>query len=160
MNNIFVEEHKQILFALIKHKVDFIIIGGYAVIHYGYDRNTGDMDIWLQTGNENRDKLINALRDFGIVDEQLETLSKIDFSNPVPVFYFGEIPRKIEFITLISNVKFKDAIKNINYFSLENEKIPVISYKDLILSKVTSTPLKDKADIEELQRINKYRENK
>ena len=116
MNNIFVEEHKQILFALIKHKVDFIIIGGYAVIHYGYDRNTGDMDIWLQTGNENRDKLINALRDFGIVDEQLETLSKIDFSNPVPVFYFGEIPRKIEFITLISNVKFKDAIKNINYF--------------------------------------------
>ena len=45
MNNIFVDEHKQILFALIKNKVDFIIIGGYAVIHYGYDRNTGDMDI-------------------------------------------------------------------------------------------------------------------
>ena len=62
MINIFVEEHKQILFALIKNKVDFMIIGGYAVIHYGYHRNTGDMDIWLQTGNENRDKLINALK--------------------------------------------------------------------------------------------------
>ena len=40
MINIFVEEHQQILLALIKHKVNFIIIGGYAVIYYGYDRNT------------------------------------------------------------------------------------------------------------------------
>jgi predicted nucleotidyltransferase len=160
MINIFVEEHRQILFALIKHKVDFIIIGGYAVIHYGYDRNTGDMDIWLQTGNENRDKLLNALRDFGIIDEHLETLKKMDFTNPVTVFYFGEIPRKIEFITLISNVKFENAIQHVNYFPLENEKIPVIHYNDLILSKLTSTRLKDKADIEELERINKYRKGK
>ena len=160
MINIFVAEHQQILFALIKHKVDFMIIGGYAVIHYGYDRNTGDMDIWLQTGNENRDKLINALRDFGITDEHLETLKKMDFTNPVPVFYFGEIPRKIEFITLISNVRFEDAIQHVNYLPVENEKIPVIHYNDLILSKLTSTRLKDKADIEELERINKYRKGK
>jgi hypothetical protein len=160
MTNIFVEEYKQVLFALIKNKVDFIIIGGYAVIYYGYDRNTGDMDIWLQTGNENRDKLINALRDFGIIDEHLETLKKMDFTNPVPVFYFGEIPRKIEFITLISNVKFEDAIQHVNYLPVENEKVPVIHYNDLILSKLTSNRLKDKADIEELERINKHREGK
>jgi hypothetical protein len=101
--------------------------------------------------------LINALRDFGIIDEHLETLKKMDFTNPVPVFYFGEIPRKIEFITLISNVKFEDAIQHVNYLPVENEKIPVIHYNDLILSKLTSNRLKDKADIEELQRINKYR---
>jgi hypothetical protein len=51
-------------------------------------------------------------------------------------------------------------IKNVNYLPLENAKIPVIGYNDLILSKLTSTRLKDKADIEELQRINKYRTNK
>lgn len=65
MINLFTEEHRELLTALIKNKVDFMLVGGYAVIHYGYDRSTGDMDIWLKTGNRNRDKLINALKDFG-----------------------------------------------------------------------------------------------
>lgn len=46
--NIFLEEHRKFLFLLIKHHVEFILIGGYAVIIYGYERGTGDMDIWLK----------------------------------------------------------------------------------------------------------------
>ncbi len=49
MINLFTDEHQELLAALIKHKVDFMLIGGYAVIHYKYDRNTGDMDIWIKT---------------------------------------------------------------------------------------------------------------
>ncbi len=56
MINILLEEHQQILLALAKYEVNFMLIGGYAVIHYGYERTTGDMDIWLQLGNENRDR--------------------------------------------------------------------------------------------------------
>lgn len=157
MINVFLDEHQQILFALVKHKVNFILIGGYAVIHYGYERTTGDMDIWLQLGNENRDKLINALADFGIEDEYLEILKQTDFTNPVEVIHVGEPPRRIDFLTLISNIKFEDAIKNVNYFPAADINIPVIHYNHLILSKLTSNRLKDKADVEELQRINKYR---
>lgn len=157
MINLFTEEHQQLLSALLKHKVDFMLVGGYAVIHYGYDRNTGDMDIWLKTGNENRGKLIKALRDFGVINDHIETLKKMDFTDPVPVFYFGKEPRKIDFITLIANVKFEEAIPHVNYIDLENVKVPVIHYNHLIFSKLTSNRLKDKADIEELQRINKYR---
>ena len=157
MINIFVEEHQQILFALIKHKVNFILIGGYAVIHYGYDRNTGDMDIWLQTGNENRDKLIAALSDFGVIEEHLNTIKKMDFTNPLPVLFFGQTPRKIDFITKISNITFEEAIKEVNYINLEDVNVPVIHYNHLILSKLTSSRMKDKADIEELEKIHKYR---
>lgn len=160
MINPFTNDHQQLLSAMIKNKVDFMLVGGYAVIYYGYDRNTGDMDVWLKTGNENRDKLINALKDFGIVEEHLETLRQMNFTNPVPVFYFGNVPRKIDFITLISNVNFEDAIQQVNYIRLEEIEIPVINYNQLILSKLTSSRLKDKADIEELQRINKYKNRK
>lgn len=69
--NIFIPEHRDILFALVKHEVAYMLIGGYAVIHYGYERTTADMDIWLQTGNENRDNLIKALEEFGITDESI-----------------------------------------------------------------------------------------
>ena len=157
MINLFTNEHQELLSALIKNKVDFMVIGGYAVIHYGYDRNTGDMDIWINTGNENRDKLILALKAFGIIDEHLKILSGMDFTNPVPVFYFGNEPRRFDFVTMISNVTFEDAIKQVNYINLESLRVPVIHYNHLIASKLTSSRLKDKADIEELERINKYR---
>ena len=160
MINLFTEEHQQLFAKLIKNKVDFMLVGGYAVIHYGYDRNTGDMDIWLKTGNGNRDKLIEALKDFGVIDEHIETLKKMDFTNPVPVFFFGKEPRRIDFITMIANVNFEEAIQQVNYIDLENIKVPVIHYNHLIFSKLTSSRLKDKADIEELQRINKYKERK
>lgn len=157
MINLFTNEHQVLLSALIHNKVDFMIIGGYAVIYYGYDRNTGDMDLWIKTGNANRDKLISALKTFGITDEHLKTLSEMDFTNPVPVFYFGNEPRRFDFITLISNVIFEDAIKQVNYLNLESLQIPVIHYNHLIASKLTSSRLKDRADVEELERINKYR---
>ena len=160
MINVLLDEHQQMLSALIKHNVNFMLVGGYAVIHYGYERTTGDMDIWLQMGNENRDKLINALIDFGIEEEGLEKLKKVDFTGPIQTIHIGLPPRSIDFLTLISNVKFEDAILNVNYFQLENITVPVIHYNDLILSKLTSNRIKDKADIEELQRINKYRNNK
>ena len=159
MINLFTDEHRKLLSALLKNSVDFMLIGGYAVIHYGYDRNTGDMDIWIKTGNDNRDKLIAALKEYGIVDEHLSILAEMDFTSPVPVFYIGHEPRRCDFVTRISNVVFEDAIKQVNFINLESMKVPVIHYNHLIASKITSSRLKDKVDIEELQRINKYRRN-
>ncbi len=53
--NIVLDEHKAVLIHLLQSKIDFILIGGYAVIYHGYGRTTGDMDIWLKPANENRD---------------------------------------------------------------------------------------------------------
>ena len=157
MINLFVKEHEEMLSALLKNKVAFMLVGGYAVIHYGYGRTTGDMDIWLKTGNENRDKLIQAFRDFNMSDDNIVVLQQMDFSNPLEVFYFGKEPRRIDFLTIIKNVSFEEAIQQVNYFEHENLRIPIIHYNHLIASKLFSDRLKDKADVEELQRINKYR---
>jgi len=155
--DIFLEEHKQLLCVLSDHNVQFILIGGYAVIYYGYQRTTGDMDIWLQLGSENKNKLLEALHDFGIEEYDLQQLRQMDFNKPMPVFFIGENPRRIDFITLVNNVSFEAAIKEVNYFPVENNNIPVIQYHHLILTKSGTSRLKDLADIEELNRINKYR---
>lgn len=155
--NIFIEEHQQMLLALAKNNVQFMLIGGYAVIFHGYARTTADMDIWLALGNDNKERLAKALREFGIDDESLSIFNSIDFTKPQNVFYFGKEPRRIDFLTMVSNVNFEDAYKQAGSFTLENVKIPVIHYNQLILSKLTSNRVKDKADIEELQRINKYK---
>ncbi len=157
--NIFLDEHQELLHKLVEHDVRFMLIGGYAVIHYGYSRTTGDMDIWLDTGNENRDKLISALHDFGIEERGLTQLKVMDFANPVPVFFIGEPPRRVDFITKISSLGFAEAFAEVNYFEMDGKNVPVIHYNHLILSKLTSERLKDKADIEELQKINRYRKH-
>ena len=81
-------EYKQLLTLLLKHNVNFMLIGGYAVIYYGYERTTTDLDIWLEPDNSNRDKLLRALTEFGIDDKSTNTLSKEDFTTP-QLFYFG-----------------------------------------------------------------------
>ena len=155
--DIFFKEHRQLLRLLVKHNVSFILIGGYAVNYYGYERTTGDMDIWLELGNENKYRVMHALRDFGIEDSDLGQLVRIDFESAPPVFFIGEPPRRVDFLTVINNVKFEDAIAEANYLGIEDFQIPVINLKHLILSKITSSRLKDQADVEELQRINRYR---
>ena len=155
--NIFLEEHHQMLIALVRHQVRFMLIGGYAVIYHGYARTTGDMDIWLDLGTDNKANLEKALIDFGIDEESRAVFSNIDFTKPQNVFYFGQEPRRIDFVTMVSNVKFEDAYKEAVYFQLENSQIPVIHYNQLILSKRTSGRAKDKADIEELQKIQQFK---
>jgi len=52
--NIFLESHSNLLEKLIKANVEFLIIGGYAVNYYGYNRTTGDLDIWIKPDNFNK----------------------------------------------------------------------------------------------------------
>jgi len=63
---------------------------------------------------------------------------------------------KAEFLPTIPGVlSFNKAIAKTEVLNLENTKILVIGYKDLIESKSSSNRLKDQADIEELKKRRK-----
>ena len=149
-------EYKQLLTLLLKHNVNFMLIGGYAVIYYGYERTTTDLDIWLEPDNSNRDKLLRALTEFGIDDKSTNTLSKEDFTTP-QLFYFGNRPRRIDFLTKIKGVTYKEAAAEINHFAYNDLKIPIIQYHHLIRSKITNERPQDKADVEMLQKIRQLK---
>jgi len=149
--------HKELLILLAQHKVDFILIGGYSVIYYGYNRGTGDLDLWLRPDNKNKIKLLKALQEFGIQSLDLDKLGKINFTG-TNMFFIGGAPEKIDFLTHVQNVIWDEAIHNVRYLPFENIQVPVVGYHDLILMKISSDRLKDKADIEELQKIRKFKE--
>jgi phage replication-related protein YjqB (UPF0714/DUF867 family) len=56
---------KEFLKLLGEHRVEYLLIGGYAVAYHGYPRTTGDMDIWVCMSQENAVKIIAALEAFG-----------------------------------------------------------------------------------------------
>jgi len=66
MGDIFNEDFQDFLKALLKANVDFILVGGYAVILHGYSRTTGDMDVWVDRTQTNYKKLTLAFQYFGM----------------------------------------------------------------------------------------------
>lgn len=150
--NIFFEEHIEIIKLLIKYEAEFLLIGGYAVIFHGYKRTTGDMDLWLKPSNENKAKLVSALREAGFEDEDLGVLESLDFTERL-VFSIGSEPQKIDFLTKINQVTFEEANENKVTENFENVEIPFINIRELVLSKMNTGRKKDEADVEELQRI-------
>ena len=47
------------------HQVEYLLIGGYAVGYHGYPRATADMDLWVAIHQENAERLVAVLKEFG-----------------------------------------------------------------------------------------------
>jgi hypothetical protein len=152
MNKILSDIHIKLLGLLLKNKVEFIIIGGYAVIIHGYVRTTGDLDIWLKPDNDNKRRLVEALREFRINKESLNAVTDRDFTQAI-AFHYGFVPDKVDFITRTTGITFDAAIKKVDIFQVDEIMIPVLNLHDLIINKTTTNRTKDKLDVEELQKI-------
>ena len=57
---------------LTNHGVKHLLIGGYAVAHYGYVRATGDLDVFVEASPENAERLVKACREFGLGESVVE----------------------------------------------------------------------------------------
>jgi hypothetical protein len=82
-----IKEHREMVLLLIKYKVEFILIGGYTVIYYGYGRTTDDMDIWLKSYSVNKEKFLQVMTELGINDERLKNFTKQTLQN-LQFFYW------------------------------------------------------------------------
>ena len=140
----------------VKHNVKFILIGGYAVIYHGYERTTGDMDIWLKPSNENRDKFVAALKEHGTDQEGLDTLINMDFTKP-QVLHIGKMPNKIDFLTKVQGLNFEEAARQSVTLQLKNKHIPVLHFDHLIINKLLTGRMQDKADVEKLKKIHRLK---
>lgn len=152
--NIFYNEHRLILKALLKYQVDFMLVGGYAVNYYGYNRVTGDMDIWLNSDNNNKELLLNALSDLGFDEEGIATIRSWDFTRPQK-FHIGDEshPDKTEFMTHISGVKYQDAKKISVRADIDGFVLPIIHINSLLQNKKATGRSKDIVDAEYLEKI-------
>lgn len=64
MGTIFNEDFREFIHCLNNQNVEYILVGGYAVILHGYRRVTGDMDIWVNRTQKNYRKLVTAFNEF------------------------------------------------------------------------------------------------
>lgn len=149
MPNLFNNDFLDFLELLNKHNVDFLLVGGYAVILHGYARSTGDLDLWINKSSDNYNNLKKAYSDFGA-----PIFSEEDFeSEKLDVWGIGVEPRKIEILTHVDGLIFDESKQHCKWFELEKLKVPYIDFDDLIKNKLASGRYKDLADIEQLNRL-------
>jgi hypothetical protein len=135
-------------------QVEYLVIGGYAVSFHGYPRYTGDIDIWINVSKENAKKVMKALNKFGafIPDLKIDDFLR---NEPMVGVYLGREPNKIDIINALEGLDFDSCYSKKIIASQGDVKINYIDYDDLIYLKLNTNRMRDKADVEELEKRKK-----
>ena len=142
-------DFKELLQLLNLKKIEYLVVGGYAVALYGYPRATGDIDIWIALSKNNAQKVVEALKEFGFdVPELKEKL----FLEKEKNIRMGNPPLRIEILTSIDGVEFSECYKNRNIVKIDDIPVNFISLPDLKKNKKASGRYQDLADLENLEK--------
>jgi hypothetical protein len=88
------------------HKVEYIVVGGYALAFHGAPRFTGDIDLLVKPDIKNAQRILAALKDFGFASLNL---SESDFVGLGNVIQLGVPPIRIDIMTSLTGVDWENA---------------------------------------------------
>ena len=156
--DIFDEDILRFWKVLHNNQVQYILIGGYAINFHGYQRFTGDLDIWLNDTLENRKKLKQAFIDCDIGDfPMVETMQ---FVAGWTEFYLNN-GLSLDILTEmkgLENYTFNECFGMASVAEIDNIPIPFLHINQLIENKKTVNRPKDQLDVNALEEIKKLRE--
>jgi hypothetical protein len=152
----FSKVHELILRKFLLHDVDFVLIGGHAVVFYGVRRTTADIDILVRPTLEN--KILKAFKSLKLETEEIQA---IDFTSD-QVFTFGAEPDAVDILTFSKGVSLDEVFENAIRAKIDDLVISIIDIRDLLKNKEqirlsTEKNLVDQQDILALRRILKAR---
>lgn len=140
---------------LSENNVNYLTIGGFAVNIYGYGRNTGDIDIFIEDTIVNRENLRKAIKQMGLGD--FESINTMQFIPGWTDFTLN-FNLRLDIMTSVKgleNQSFTAILEKANVIDINGIPVFFIDYKNLIIAKKAANRPKDLLDIEELEKINK-----
>jgi len=137
------------------NRVNYLTIGGFAVNIYGYGRNTGDIDIFIEDSVENRENLQEALKQAGVGDfETIKTMQFISGCTDITLNFNLRL-NIMTSVKGLENEDFQDLLKKAYVAEISGVPVYFLDYENLIKAKKATNRPKDILDIEELEKINK-----
>jgi predicted nucleotidyltransferase len=143
----FSQDFKEFIELLNKNKIEYLVVGGYAVGIHGYPRYTGDIDIWIKISNEIADKMVTVLDEFGFGGYEIK---REDFLNSNNVIQLGYPPLRIDIIMFIDGVNFEESYSKRVEKVIDGMPINFIGFEELIKNKRASGRDKDIIDLKNL----------
>ena len=140
-------DFKDFLRLCLVREVRFMVVGGLAVVHHGHPRLTLDMDLWIERSEENGQRIISVLKDFGFPEPDV---APADFAKEKQILRLGFKPVVIEILNSISGREFADCWPRRVIVRMGRLQVPFISLEDLKVNKKAAGRPKDLQDLEEL----------
>jgi hypothetical protein len=140
-----------------EHEVEYLIVGGYAVMKYTEPRYTKDLDVWVHNSSGNSGRLYRALAKFG-TPLQRDGVTPETFTKEKIVYQIGVAPVRIDISTHIDGVTFDTAWRNRVHDSIFGEPVNFISLSDLIANKQSTGRSTDLEHVKDLEHEAKKRE--
>ena len=156
----FSSDISEFLSLLSKNKVRFLIVGGEAVIFYGYARLTGDIDVFYENSIDNVKRLFEVLNKFW--DDDIPGIKSYkELQKKGIVIQFGIPPNRIDLLNSIDGVSFGHAWADRVEVSLyhKRKKFPAsyIGIDALIMNK---KEVKRHKDIDDLRFLTHVKQGK
>lgn len=140
-------DFKDLLVLFNKHKVEYLIVGAYALAYHGVPRYTGDIDILVKPDAGNAQRIMSALSEFGFGSVGLK---KEDFETAGKVVQLGAPPVRIDVITSITGVSWEKAFSGRVNGKYGGIPVLYIGRDEFIVNKKALNRKKDIADVEAL----------
>lgn len=142
------QDFREFLKLLNETGVEYLVIGGYAVVMHGYVRATGDIDIWVNNTTRNAERIVAALERFGFESLKLQTK---DFEKPDNVIQLGYPPYRIDLLTSIEGMRFDECYKKRKRVNVSKGlTVNVIDLENLKKSKRIAGRARDLDDLDNL----------
>lgn len=143
-------DYKDILQAFAEYKVEYLVVGGYAVGAHGVPRFTKDLDLWIRPSAENLERVRRALIAFG-APELL--LSQLDGASLDDVLWMGVPPVRIDLLKGIPGGDFDRAWTTRVTADWDGVEVQLVSRVELIALKRASGRAQDLVDAEKLEAL-------
>ena len=135
--------------ALLAARVEFVVIGALALAAHAEPRYTEDLDVLVRPVRANGTRLRKALASFGFGDIAPEAEEITDLDR---VWMLGRKPFRIDVLTSISGVTWREAWAGHIDVILDGLTLPVIGRTELIANKSAAGRPKDLLDLALLAR--------
>ena len=143
--------YKELLHTLNEFEVEYLVVGGYAVMKYTEPRYTKDLDLWVDNSPRNSVRLYRALAKFG-APLQHDGVTPDTFTKEKIVYQIGVAPVRIDISTHIDGVTFATAWRNRAQDSIFGVPVHFLSLSDLITNKMSTGRSTDLEQVKDLER--------
>ncbi len=143
------QEYRDMIEIFNEQEVKYLVVGAYAMATFGYARSTYDIDLWIDKREENVKKVLLALDEFGLPFE----ITKDDLIKDNAIIQIGVAPIRIDILTDIDGVDFKEAYSNRVEHDFGKSIASVLHIDEILKNKIASNRAKDKIDAIELQKL-------
>lgn len=143
-------DFRDILSAFIAHRVEFLLVGGYAMAAHRLPRATKDLDLWVKRSADNATRVLQALDAFGA---PRHGLTAADLEHDGTIYQVGVPPNRVDVITTVDGVLFADAWRDRTEVDVDGIRIPVIGRQHLIANKRAVGRPQDLVDAELLESL-------